>query len=173
MRAALLFAAVVAAILVSPITRADVFTFGHLRFDFDAPSPPLSGGQQALVQRLADAINRHDESALMALQDPSIKKCPAVLRRAILQNLDNAIPKTAKIRFFPFSGDFAKEMGLGDLAYLSARPTAVLGIVGSTSSQNTVKLVTIFQAVRQDGNRFWLVPYCLTPKGKAALERKH
>jgi hypothetical protein len=49
-----------------------------------------------------------------------------------LQDLDKKIPDDGKVRFFDATEDIAKEMGFGDLSYLSAQPTAVLGIVGGT-----------------------------------------
>ena len=151
----------------------DVVTFGNVKFDFDAPSAPLTAAQQALFQRFKEAINRRDAAALMSLQDDSMKSC-SVLREAILQDLKETIPDKVKVRFFAAPpGDIAKDMGFGDLAYLSAQPTAVLGITGSSFAQNTVKVVTILRPVRQVGKDFVFVPYCLTPKGKTVLEHKH
>jgi len=151
---------------------ADVITIGHTTFDFDAPSSPLTAGQQAFFRDYKDAVNRHDEAALMSLQDGSMNSCMAVGRKFILQDLDRTIPDDAKVRFFNSTDDLAKEMGFGDLAYLSAQPTAVLGIVGGSRSEREVKNVTILRPVRQTGEAFALVPYCLTEKGKALLERK-
>jgi hypothetical protein len=65
----------------------------------------------------------------------------------ILQDLDKKIPDDAKVRFFDATEDIAKEMGFGDLAYLSAQPTAVLGIVGGTKSEREIKIVTILRPV--------------------------
>ncbi len=155
------------------VAYADVFSIGHLKFDFDAPSPPLNAAQQSLFQRYKKAVNENSETELMALQDSSLKSCPDVLRQAIVGDLGKTIPDTAKVRFFPAARDIANEMGFGDLAYLSAQPTAVLGIEGSSKSKEGVQVVTILRPVRQNGNQLSLVPYCLTAKGKAALQQKH
>jgi hypothetical protein len=108
----------------------------------------------------------------MSLQDDSINSCATVARQAILQDLDKTIPDDVKVRFFDATEDIAQAMGLGDVLYLSARPTAVLGIVGSSKSEREIKIVTILRPVRQTGEAFAFVPYCLTEKGKALLERK-
>jgi hypothetical protein len=142
---------------------ADSVTIGDTKFDFDAPSPPLTTGQQALFQRYKDAVNRHDEAALMRLQDDSIKTCAIIGRQIILKDMKNAIPDDAKVVFFATRKDFAKEMGLGELAYLSIQPTAVLGI--------NSKRAMILRPVRQTAESWTLVPYCLTEKGKARLEQ--
>jgi hypothetical protein len=151
---------------------ADVITIGRTTFDFDAPFPPLTAGQEALFRRYQDAVNQHDEAALMSLQDASINSCATVARQAILQDMDKTIPDDVKVRFFDATEDIAQAMGLGDVLYLSARPTAVLGIVGSSKSEREIKIVTILRPVRQTGEAFAFVPYCLTEKGKALLERK-
>jgi hypothetical protein len=44
----------------------DVITIGHATFDFDAPSSPLTTGQQAFFRQYKDAVNQHDEASLMA-----------------------------------------------------------------------------------------------------------
>ena len=152
---------------------ADVFSIGNLKFDFDAPSPPLTPIQQTFVQRYLDAVNRSDEAEVMALQDSSMNSCSDVLRQAIVQDMGKTIPGTAKVRFFPTTQDIAAEIGFGDLAYLSAQPTAILGIEGTTKSEKTVKVINILRPVRQNGNQLSLVPYCLTAKGKAVLQQKH
>lgn len=54
---------------------ADVITIGHATFDFDAPSSPLTAGQEAFFRQYKDAVNRHDEAALMSLQDGSMNSC--------------------------------------------------------------------------------------------------
>ena len=171
MRAVL--AAIAAWMVVSSVAfSADVVSIGNTKFDFDAPAPPLSAGQQALFQRYRDAVNRRDENALMSLQDESMKSCTAVFRKGILRDLKETIPDTAKVRFFPSSGDIAREMGFGDLAYLSAQPTAVLGIDARSKTQDGIKIVTILRPVREVGGKLVLIPYCLTPMGKARLEQK-
>jgi hypothetical protein len=151
----------------SSAVATDAITIGHATFDFDAPSSSLTVGQQAFFRQYKDAVNRHDEGALMSLQDGSMNSCAVVSRKSILQDLDKAIPDDAKVRFFDATEDIAKEMGFGDLAYLSAQPTAVLGIVGGTKSEREIKIVTILRPVRQTGDSFAFVPYCLTEKGKA------
>lgn len=173
MRAVLAFVLMGAIAMTAAADANDVITLGQMKFDFDAPSPPLTAAQQALFQSYKDAVNRHDEAALMALQDSSIKSCTALLRKAILRDLDRTIPSNAKVRFFAATGDIGKEMGFGDMAYLSAQPTAVLGIDGSTKSANAINIITILRPVRQNGSQFTLIPYCLTPKGKVFLEQKH
>src|ERR1043166_308840 len=120
MRPTLMAAIFLPAVVCSTVVAsADVISVGRATFDFDAPSPPLTAGQQTLFQRYKDAVNRHDETALMSLQDDSMKSCPIVSRMSILQDLKRTIPDDAKIRFFAATEDLAKEMGFGDLAYLS------------------------------------------------------
>lgn len=152
--------------------RADVVTIGHTTFDFDAPSPPLTTEQQAFFQRYKGAVNRHDDTTMMSLQDASMNSCLAVSRKLILQDLDRTIPDDAKVKFFDATEDLAKEMGFGDLAYLSVQPTAVLGVLAEAKSERGVKIVTILRPVRHTGSAYAFVPYCLTEKGKALLEQK-
>jgi ABC-type molybdate transport system substrate-binding protein len=90
-----------------------------------------------------------------------------------LDDLDKAIPDDAKVRFFDATDDIAKEMGFGDLAYLSTQPTAVLGIIGGTKSEREVKIITILRPVRQTDEAFAFVPYCLTEKGEALFQQKN
>lgn len=153
--------------------RADVVTIGHATFDFDAPSSPLTAEQQAFFERYKDAVNRHDDAALMSLQDGSMASCTAVSRKLILQDLDKTIPADAKVRFFDATEDIAKDMGFGDLAYLSVQPTAIIGVVGGAKSEREVKIVTILRPVRKTGDTYTFVPYCLTEKGKAILDQKN
>lgn len=173
MRSLLLAAGVITAAACSTVAaKADVIAIGRATFDFDAPSPPLTAGQQAFFLRYKDAVNRHDEAALMSLQDGSMNSCPVVSRRSILQDLDKTIPDDAKVRYFDATEDIANEMGFGDLAYLSTQPTAVLGIIGRNASEREIKVITILRPVRQTGEAFAFVPYCLTEAGKAAFEQK-
>lgn len=152
---------------------ADVVTIGHATFDFDSPPSPLTAEQEAFFQRYKDAVNRHDDVALMSLQDGSMNSCAAVSRKLILQDLDKTtIPVDAKVRFFDVTEDIAKEMDIADLAYLSTQPTAILGIIGGTKSEREVKIITILRPVRQTGNSYAFVAYCLTEKGKALLQQK-
>ena len=102
-----------------------------------------------------------------------MNSCAVVSRKSILQNLDKTIPDDAKVRFFAATEDLAKDLGFGDLAYLSTRPTAVLGIVGGTKSEHQIKIVTILRPVREAGDTVTLVPYCLTDKGKALFEQRN
>jgi hypothetical protein len=155
------------------IVMADVVTIGHTTFDFDAPSSPLTGAQQAFFKKYKDAVDQHDDAALMSLQDSSMNSCPAVSRKLILQDLDKTIPTDAKVKFFGATEDIAKEMRFGDLAYLSVQPTVVLGVVGGTKSEREIKIITILRPVRQTGETYTFVPYCLTEKGKALLEQKN
>ncbi len=161
-----------AAALSTSLAKEDVLTIGHTTFDFDAPAPPLTTQQLQFFEVYKQAVNRHDEAALMSLQDRSMDGCVTVSRELILQNLNKTIPDDAKVRFFPTTTDIAKEMGFGDLAYLSAQPTAVLGILSRTASEHEVKIVTILTPIRQTGDAFAFVPYCLTERGKALLEQK-
>jgi hypothetical protein len=171
MRLLLMAASFLAAAACSTVAaNADVITIGHATFDFDAPSAPLTPGQQALVEQYRDAINRHDEAALMSLQDGSMNNCAVVSRKSILQNLAKSIPDDAKVRFFAATEDIAKDLGFGDLAYLSTQPTAVLGIAGGTKSEHQIKIVTILRPVREVGDTVTLIPYCLTEKGRALFE---
>jgi hypothetical protein len=162
----------VTAVCSAVTARADSLTIGHTTFDFDAPSSPLSAGQQAFFKKYKDAVNRHDEAALLALQDGSKKRCTASGEQLILKDLEKTIPDDAKVRFFITAYDFAKEMGLGDLAYLPVAPTAVLGISGRAKTETGVKVFTILRPVRQVGETISLVPYCLTEKGKALFEKQ-
>ncbi len=157
---------------ITAVCSADSLTIGHMTFDFDAASSPLTAAQQALFQKYKDAVNRHDAAALLALQDGSKKSCTASGDQLILKDLEKAIPGDAKVRFFTTADDFAKEIGLGDLAYLPVQPTAVLGISGRIKTDTGVKFVTILRPVRQVGEAISLVPYCLTKKGKALFEKK-
>lgn len=162
----------IAAVCSAATAPADSLTIGHTTFNFDAPSSPLTAGQQTFFQKYKDAVNRHDEAALMSLQDDSIKSCTAIGHQLILKDLNKTIPGDAQVRFFPTTEDLAKEMGLGELAYLPVQPTAVLGISGRFKSEHEVKIVTILRPVRQVGETITLVPYCLTEKGKALFEKK-
>jgi ABC-type molybdate transport system substrate-binding protein len=173
MRSRLAAAVFAAAALSISAAEANVITIGHTTFDFDAPAAPLSAPELRFFQAYKDAVNRRDETAFMALQDASIDGCTTVGRRLILQNFDKTIPDDAQVRYFAVSTDLAKEMGFGDLAYLSAQPTAVLGIIARTGSAREVKIVTILAPVRQTADAFAFVPYCLTDKGKALLEQKN
>ena len=160
------------AALTTPAFAANSTTIGNTTFDFDAPSPPLTAAQQQFFQKYKDAVNTHSEAALMALQDASLKSCAATSSELLLQDLRRTIPDNAQVKFFNTSEDFAKDIGMADLAYLSAKPTAILGIDSRTTSNNTVKIVTIFRPVRQTGDSYTLIPYCLTEKGKVVLEQK-
>lgn len=148
---------------VSLAGHADSLTLGDTKFDFDAPAPQLTTGQRALFQRYKDAVNRRDEAALMSIQDGSMNACAIVARQIILKDIKNIISDDAKVVFFATPKDFAKEMGFGELAYLSIGPTAVLGI----NSKRTM----ILRPVRQTGESWTLIPYCLTEKGKVRLEQ--
>jgi len=160
------------AALITPAFATNSTTIGNTTFDFDAPSPPVTAAQQQFFQKYKDAVNTHSEAALMALQDPSLKGCIATSSKLLLQDLSRTIADNAQVRFFNASEDLAKEMGMADLAYLSAQPTAILGIDSRTMSNNTIKMVTIFRPVRQTGDSYTLIPYCLTEQGKAVLEQK-
>jgi hypothetical protein len=108
----------------------------------------------------------------MSLQDSSMQSCMTVARKVILQDLDKTIPDNAKVKFFDSTEDMAKEMGFDDLAYLSAQPSAVLGIMGRSASEREVKIFTILRPVRQTGETLAFVPYCLSEKGKALSDQK-
>jgi len=152
---------------------ANSLTIGNTTFDFDAPAAPLTAAQQALFHRYKDAVDRQDETALMALQDDSIKSCAAIARPLILSDLRRTIPDDAEGRFFAAPPELIKQMGVGELMYLPVRPTAVLGISGrARSGGGAAEVVTILRLVRQTGDRFTLVPYCLTEKGAALVEPK-
>jgi hypothetical protein len=148
---------------VSVAGHADSLTFGDTKFDFDAPAPQLTTEQRALFQRYKDAVNRRDEAALMSIQDGSMNACAIVARQIILKDMKSNIPDGAKVVFFATSKDFDREMGFGDLAYLSIQPTAVMGI--------NSKRAMILRPVRQRGESWTLIPYCLTEKGKVRLEQ--
>jgi hypothetical protein len=139
-------------------------SIGDTKFDFDAPAPKLTAGQRLLVAKYKEAIRRGDEAGLMSIQDESMKECVTLYRDVIVKDLKTPISDDAKIVFFASSKDFANDMGFGELAYLSAQPTAILGIdMGRT---------TILRPVRQSGEAWKLIPYCLTEKGKAMLEER-
>jgi hypothetical protein len=137
---------------------------GDAVFDFDAPAPRLTAGQQALFQEYKNAVNRRDEAALMSLQDDSMKGCAIIGREIILKDLKNTIPGDVKVVFFATTQDFARKMGFADWAYLPVEPTAILGI----DSKRTM----ILRPVRKTGQSWKLIPYCLTEKGKASLEQR-
>ena len=168
----LLVAVAIFAAAYSSAGATDVLTIGRFSFDFDAPSSPLTAEQQTFFRRYKDAVNHHNEAELMALQDGSMNSCAVVSRKSILQAFDKTVPDDAKVRFFGATEDIAKEMGFGDLAYLSTQPTAILGITGRTASEREIKIITILAPVRQTGESFAFIPYCLTEKGKALLEQK-
>jgi hypothetical protein len=167
---ALLFTAVLITAFQGVAYAENKTTIGDVSFDFDAPSPPLTPAQQAFFQKYKDAVNRHDETALMALQDDSMKSC-TVDHGSLLRELGHSIPDTAQVKFFP-AADMAKEMGMLDMFYLPVQPTATLGIDSRTDTDQGTKIYTIFRPVRQAGDTFTFIPYCLTDKGKEALEKK-
>ena len=99
MRLLLLAGALLSFAACSTMTaRADVVTIGHATFDFDTPSSPLTAEQQAFFQRYRDAVNRHDDAALMSLQDGSMNSCAVVSRKSILQAFDKTISSTVLSR---------------------------------------------------------------------------
>ena len=173
MRAFLTTLTLATGLICSAALAADSVSIGNAKFDFDAPSPPLTPAERDLFARYKAAVDRHDATALMALQDDSLKRCAFVAQDVMLRDLATPIPANAKVRFFPSTADMAREMGFGDLAYLSAPPSAVLGISGSTASKTEIKSVTILRPVRQAGARLTLIAYCLTPKGEAVFEKKN
>jgi len=163
----LLFAA-----LCATAAEKDSITIGGVTFDFGAPSAPLTASQQAFFQKYKDAVNRRDENALLALQDPVRSSCKFDGDQILLRELRHVIPDQATVRFFPSNTDFAKVFGFGDMAYLSVAPTAVLGISYRSATKERVSITQIMRPVRQSGESITLVPYCLTEKGKNLLEQR-
>jgi hypothetical protein len=58
------------------------------------------------------------------------------------------------------------------MAYFPVAPTAVLGISFRSATKERVSVTQIMRPVRESGGRYTLVPYCLTEKGKNAMEKK-
>jgi len=150
----------------------DSTTIGDVTFDFAAPAAPLSAAQQAFFEKYKSAVNAHDESALLALEDPAQSECKFDGRQILLRDLRHTIPEDAKVRFFAVKLDLAKAAGFGDLAYVPVAPTAVLGISFRSATKERISITEIFRPVRQNGENFTLVPYCLTEKGKNLLKQK-
>jgi len=146
---------------------ADSMTFGGIKFNFDlTPMPQLTVPQKAFFDKYKSAVNQHSEAALMALIDASSSGCANLPpREVLLRDLKYPWPDDAKVIYFPVpEKDFAQTMGMGDMAYLPAKPTAIFGI-------DTPRTM-ILQPVRQVGDSITLIPYCLTDKGVAAMKKK-
>ena len=147
-------------------------TIGGTTFDWAAPAPPLTPSQQAFLQSYRNAVNAHNESALLALEDPARSSCKHDGRQILLKDLQRSIPDNAKVRFFPATRDFAKDFGLGDLAYLPIAPTAMLGISFGSATKDRISSSQILRPIRESEGAITLVPYCLTEKGQKLLEQK-
>src|SRR5690242_14612372 len=101
-------------------------TIGGTTFDWAAPAPPLTNSQQAFFQSYRNAVNAHDEKALLALEEPARSSCKYDGHQILFRDFRYSIPADAKVRFFPAAKDFAKDFGFGDTAYLPVAPTATL-----------------------------------------------
>jgi len=155
-----------------PAQERDSTTIGGMTFDFAAPAAPLTAAQHTFFEKYKNAVNAHDENALVALQDPAQSECKFDGRQILLRDLRNTIPDNAKVRFFPAKSDVARELGLGDFAYLPVAPTTILGVSFRSETKERISIVQIFRPVRQTGENFTLVPYCLTEKGRDLLRQK-
>jgi hypothetical protein len=147
-------------------------TIGGTTFDCATPAPPLNPSQQSFFQSYKNAVNAHDESALLALEDPARSSCKYDGRQILFRDFRFSIPPNAKVRFFPATKDFAKDFGLGDVAYLPVAPTATLGISYTSATKDHISSKEILRPVRQRGDTITLIPYCLTEKGQHLLEQK-
>jgi hypothetical protein len=154
------------------VAEKDSITVGGVTFDFGAPAAPLTDSQQAFFHQYKTAVNGHDQAALFGLLDSARSSCKFNGDQILLRDLQKTIPDNARVRFFPSSTDFAKAFGLGDMAYFAVAPTAVLGVSFRSETKERVSITQIMRPVRESGGHYTLVPYCLTEKGKNALERK-
>jgi hypothetical protein len=150
----------------------DSTTINGAIFDFGASAPPLTPAQQAFFNSYKNAVNAHDERALLALEDSSRGGCKFDGHQILLRDLRFSIPENAKVRFFPATPDFSKAFGLGDVAYLPIAPTATLGISYGSARKDHISSTEILRPIRQSGDTITLVPYCLTEKGNQLLEQK-
>ena len=148
-------------------------TINGVTFDFGAPAPPLTPAQQAFFDSYKNAVNGHDESALLALEDSARSGCKYDGRQILLRDFRHSIPENAKVRFFPATSDLSKALGFGDLAYLPVVPTATLGVSFGSGTKEHISLTQILRPIRQSGETITLVPYCLTEKGQHLLEQKN
>jgi hypothetical protein len=167
----------VACLLTSGVLTAsgqtkEVLKMGDLTFDFGSPAPPLTIPEQSFFERYRDAVNARDESALVALEDPSVKSCKFEGREFLIRNFRYTVPADAKVRLFPIHEDLAKAAGMGSIAYMPVIPTAVLAISYHNSTTNHVSSVSIMQAIRETGDSITVVPYCLTDKGEQMRKDK-
>ena len=147
-------------------------TINGITFDWAAPAPALTPAQQAFFESYKKAVNAHDESALLALEDPSRSSCKFDGSQLLLRDFRRPIPENARVRFFSSNKDLAKAFGFGDVAYLSTEPTAILGISFGSSSANHVSSTQILRPIRQSGDTITIVPFCLTEKGQQLLAHK-
>jgi hypothetical protein len=150
----------------------DSTTINGVTFDWAAPAAPLTPAQQAFFDSYKNAVNAHDETALLALEDPARSSCKYDGRQILRKDLQRSIPDNAKVRFFPATRDFAKDFGLGDLAYLPVAPTAMLGISFGSATKDRISSSQILRPIRESEGAITLVPYCLTEKGQKLLEQK-
>lgn len=154
------------------VAEKDSITVGGVTFDFGAPAAPLTASQQAFFHHYKDAVNGHDQAALFGLLDFARSSCKFDGDQILLRDLQKTIPDNAQVRFFASNTDFVKAFGFGDMAYFPVAPTAVLGISFRSATKERVSVTQIMRPVRESGGRYTLVPYCLTEKGKNAMEKK-
>jgi len=150
----------------------DSTTIGGATFDWGAPAPPLSPAQHEFFQRYKNAINTHDENALLALEEPIRSGCKYDGHQIIFRDFRFSIPENAKVRFFSTTKDLVKDFGFGDIAYLPVAPTATFGVSFAIASKNHVSSTEILRPIRQNGDTITLIPYCLTEKGQHLVEEK-
>jgi len=147
-------------------------TIGGTTFDWAAPVPPLTPSQQAFFQSYRNAVNAHDESALLALEEPARSSCKYDGHQILFRDFRYSIPANAKVRIFPATRDFAKDFGFGDVAYLPLAPTATLGISFASATKDHVSSAEVYRPIYQNGDTITLLPYCLTEKGEHLVEQK-
>jgi len=150
----------------------DSTTIGGATFDWGAPAPPLTPAQQVFFQRYKNAINAHDESALLALEEPVRSSCKYDGHQIMFRDFRFTIPENAKVRFFTTTKEFIKDFGFGDIAYLPVSPTGTFGVSFAIATKNHVSSTEILRPIRQSGDTITLIPNCLTEKGQHLLEQK-
>jgi hypothetical protein len=171
-RAGLIVVFLLAALGGPTAAEQDSITVGGVTFDFGAPAAPLTTSQQAFFHQYKDAVNGHDQAALFGLLDSARSSCKFDGDQILLRDLQKSIPDNAQVRFFASNTDFVKAFRFEDMAYFPVAPTAVLGISFRSATKERVSVTQIMRPVRESGGHYRLVPYCLTEKGKNALEQK-
>ena len=172
-RLSLVFLTMIFFLAVALAQSHDSTTIGGATFDWGAPAPPLTPAQKAFFQRYKNAINAHDESALLALEEPVRSGCKYDGHQIIFRDFRFPIPENAKVRFFSTTKDFIKDFGFGDIAYLPVAPTGTFGVSFAVATRNHVSSTEILRPIRQSGDAITLIPNCLTEKGNQLFAQKN